>query len=85
MPRNMSLQPVPFSLRNLLQDLLANHNDRSRDPFTFVNVSVEEHAPPLLFNLGKEISETNNNPEVLEALICEFYVAARSMTEEGPE
>ncbi len=79
----------PFSYRSRNYKIHLRTNDRSRDPITFANVPVEEHAPPLLFDLGKEISETtniaNNNPEVLEALNCEFHAAARSMTQEGPE
>lgn len=77
----------PFSYRSGRYKIHFRTNDRFRNPITGETDPVEEHDPPLLYDLEKEIGETTNVasacPEALELLTKEYRAAEKEITGEN--
>jgi arylsulfatase A-like enzyme len=73
----------PFSYRSGNRKIHLRTNDRSRNPDTGAVEPVSEHAPPLLFDLATDISETTDiagdEPDVLARLAREFHAKAKEL------
>jgi arylsulfatase A-like enzyme len=74
----------PFSYRSGGYKIHIKTNDRSRHPATGRTARVNQHDPPLLFNLRKDRSESTNiarqDPDMLDRMLKEFRASVFEIT-----